>query len=383
MIKNTIYMFFIAVLAAAFSAHAEDVVSEDFLLGNNVGTIKAPEAEEETPDAKLAEKPIDEEAGASFWTLIKKPLALFKSTATDEIIGADGKKETFLEKSIRQANEGRLDDQLNLGYMYLYGTNGVEQNVEKSFLYYKMAAAQNDPVALNNLGSLYFSGIGTEVNTKKALKLFLQAAELGNDNAAVNLAFIYLTGGNKDMERNQKAIALFERAAEQGNNIAKFMLGYAYYRGFFVKQDYAKAYKLIRATASENVRLDEAQIMLGQMLISGKGTVQNYQNGVSTLRLAVSQGNPEAMMLVAQISTEGQKVPQNLILAHALYNIAASMGIKQAAIYRDAIGKKLKLQQLSQAQTQAEEFKAEPSELTTYVHQAFGPNIRKYIDYNM
>ena len=53
-------MFFIAVLAAAFSAHAEDVVSEDFLLGNNVGTIKAPEAEEETPDAKLAEKPIDE-----------------------------------------------------------------------------------------------------------------------------------------------------------------------------------------------------------------------------------------------------------------------------------------------------------------------------------
>ena len=298
-------------------------------------------------------------------------------------LGPDGKKETFLEKSIRQANEGRLDDQLNLGYMYLYGTNGVEQNVEKSFLYYKMAAAQNDPVALNNLGSLYFSGIGTEVNTKKALKLFLQAAELGNDNAAVNLAFIYLTGGNKDMERNQKAIALFERAAEQGNNIAKFMLGYAYYRGFFVKQDYAKAYKLIRATASENVRLDEAQIMLGQMLISGKGTVQNYQNGVSTLRLAVSQGNPEAMMLVAQISTEGQKVPQNLILAHALYNIAASMGIKQAAIYRDAIGKKLKLQQLSQAQTQAEEFKAEPSELTTYVHQAFGPNIRKYIDYNM
>ncbi len=56
-----------------------------------------------------------------------------------------------------------------------------------------MAAAQGDNIAINNLGSLYFSGIGTEKNFTKAAQLFEQAAQLGNTEAAVNLAFIYLT----------------------------------------------------------------------------------------------------------------------------------------------------------------------------------------------
>ena len=73
---------------------------------------------------------------------------------------------------------------MNLAYMYLYGTNGVQKDYSKAFEYYQMAAEQNNPIALNNLGSLYFNGIGTNPDVQKAVALFTKAAELGNDNAA-------------------------------------------------------------------------------------------------------------------------------------------------------------------------------------------------------
>ena len=70
-----------------------------------------------------------------------------------------------------------------------------------------MAAAQNDPIAVNNLGSLYFSGIGTEKNFTKAAQLFDKASKLGNTEAAVNLAFIYLTK-NSSLNNPREAIQL-------------------------------------------------------------------------------------------------------------------------------------------------------------------------------
>ena len=62
----------------------------------------------------------------------------------------------------RLAEEGDVDACLTLGYMYLYGENGVARDPERAFKYYSMAAAQEDKIAVNNLGSLYYSGIGTE-----------------------------------------------------------------------------------------------------------------------------------------------------------------------------------------------------------------------------
>ena len=69
-------------------------------------------------------------------------------------------KESFVERVTRQAEEGDVNSQLTLGYMYLYGENGVSKDYEKAFRYYSMAAAQNDSIAVNNVGSLYYSGIG-------------------------------------------------------------------------------------------------------------------------------------------------------------------------------------------------------------------------------
>ena len=370
-------------LAANSYAQAVDLFDDDSLntpSKNEPNAPQKPQALYEKSESAQNADAADENSG--MLSFIKKPISLLFS-ADDKVAAPDGKEETFLEKSIRQANEGKLEDQMNLAYMYLYGTNGVKQDFAKAFDYYQMAAGQNDPIALNNLGSLYFNGIGTEANAKKAIEMFSKAAELGNDNAATNLAFIYLKGGVKDPARNKIAMNLFKKAAESGNNVAKFMTGYAYYIGFVWEQNYDEAFKLIRSAAGKDSNLDEAQLVLADMYIKGQGTVQNFNKGIAACRAAVNQGNSEAYMKLARIYTEGKITPPNPLMAHSLYNIAAVLDEPKAAEYRDKIGASLQLDQLLQAQNDAQNFKPNPSELTTYVRQTFGFDVRSYIDMNI
>ena len=366
----------------AISANAQTVELFDDGVLENTAKTEATQQEkiqnlEETPQNDNTKE--NEEGLLSF---ITKPLSLFFS-ANDKIKTPDGKEETFLEKSTRQALEGKLEDQMNLAYMYLYGTNGVQQDFNKAFEYYQMAAKQNDPIALNNLGSLYFNGIGVEKDNRTALTLFQKAADLGNDNAATNLAFIYLKGGVKDPVRNKIAMDLFQKAAQSGNNIAKFMLGYAYYIGFVYQQNFDQAFKLVKSAANGDSNIDEAQIVLAEMYLNGKGTVQNYTKGIVAYRAAVNQGNSEAYMKLAQIYQEGKITPQNLIMAHSLYNIASVQEETDAAKKRDKIGEKLKLEELLKAQADAQNFQPHPSELTKYIRKTFGFDIRSYIDMNV
>jgi len=350
------------------------------------------------------EKQVADDRGAfSFlnFSFIKKPLSFFSSdekkkqdeqqnealkneqvqngdSTAETPQGEPQKEETPLEKSVRLAESGDVENALGLGYMYLYGQNGVETDYVKAFHFYELAAKQNNVIALNNLGSLYFNGIGTEVDYAKAAELFKAAAELGSEDAAVNLAFIYLS--SKQEAYIEPAMALFEQAANAGNNTAKFMLGYAYYQGVGVEKNYYDAVNLIRDAA--NAGFDEAQYTFATIYVSGKGIAQNYGNAVKYYRMAIGQGNVQAMMDLAEILTEGKMYPQNLVQAHILYNIASVYGVKQATEYRDALEKSLKLEELLEAQNAAENYHENPSELTQYIRQTFGSNVRQYIDDN-
>ena len=161
----------------------------------------------------------------------------------DKELEKEAKKnqESILDMLTRKAAEGNVDAQLSLGYMYLYGdaSHDVKQDYKKSFDYYSMAAAQGDSIAINNLGSLYYSGIGVEKNMEKAAELFAVAADKGNEESALNLAFLYLSGNGVSND-NRKAMDYFVQSAQKGNLVAKFMLGYAYYRGFVVPQDFKR-----------------------------------------------------------------------------------------------------------------------------------------------
>lgn len=291
----------------------------------------------------------------------------------------DEKTESFVQRITRQAEEGDVNAQLMLGYMYLYGEEGIDIDYNKAFRYYSMAAAQKDNVAINNLGSLYYSGIGTEKDYLKAATLFDEASKLGNVEASVNLAFIYLSGSNVG-KNSRAAMELFKQAADKGNPTAKFMLGYAYYKGFIYPQDYGKAVKLIREAA--NAEYSEAQYVLAEMYLNGYGITQNYGNAVKFLRLAVNQGNVNAMTELGDILALGTAYPKDIYRAHVLFNIAAVRGAPKASEKRDALAKVMKIEELLQAQAEAEKYVEQPSALTSYIKQTFGSDIRNYIDEN-
>ena len=279
----------------------------------------------------------------------------------------------------RLGEEGDVDACLTLGYMYLYGQNGVKQDQEKAFRYYSMAAAQEDKIAVNNLGSLYYSGIGTPKDVVKAMQLFDKAAKLGNSEAAINLAFICLTSNRKTIS-DERIVELLQQAAEGGNITAQYMTGYAYYRGFVLEKNFKKAFDLMKMAA---VSYDEAQYELAQRYINAEGTPRNYGNAVKYLSQAAKQGNVEAMMDLGNILAAGTSYQKNEYEAYIWFNIASVYGIEGAAEKRDILEKILKIEEVLQAQSAAESFKEKPSEMTQYIRQTFGKNLGKYIDDRM
>jgi len=374
-------LFFSLLIFSAVSAQANDVSLID-LFG------EAPKKEESKPAPKKETKPaaktseektkVDEEGVFSFlnFSFLR---SRSKETPGELTRGRDEPQESFVERMTRLAEEGDLEAALTLGYMFLYGENGVEPDAQKAFKYYSMAASMDDKVAINNLGSLYFSGIGTEKNVLRAVQMFEKAAKLGNNEAAVNLAFIYLTTPNINTVKH-RIIELFSQAAEGGNVTAQYMLGYSYYRGFGVNKDDKRAFELINLAAKS---FDEAQYHLARMYMNAEGTPRNYGNAVRNLAAAANQGNIEAMLTLGNILAAGVSYPKNEYEAYIWFNIASVHNARGAAEKRDILENILKIDEVLQAQTAAENFREKPTEITNYIRQTFGHNIGGFIDSSM
>ncbi len=352
---NKLFIFMLLLGAAPAHAGEEAVVSlfED-----------APEA--------VATKPAAEEQEDGLFSFLN-----FKLPENVLSNKADKKKHpATIEDTIKLADKGNLEAQLLLGYSYLYGENGLQPDYDKAFEYYGKAALQNDATGLNNLGSLYYSGTGVARNPAKAAILFAKAADLGNAEAAVNIGFMHISGNGAKQDK-AAALNYFEKAAATDSPAAKFMIGYAYYTGVGRPLNYVKAAPLIKSAADAG--LDEAQLILADIYIYGKGFPQNYNNAVKYLRLSASQGNTAAMMQLADILVEGEKYNKDIDFAHVLYNLAAVRGVTGAPAKRQAVESKMKINDILQAQTQAENFVEKPSAFTSYIRQTFGTNIRSFI----
>lgn len=289
----------------------------------------------------------------------------------------DEPKESYEERMTRLAEEGDVDACLTLGYMYLYGEGGMQSDSEKAFKYYSMAADKGDKIAMNNLGSLYYSGIGTKKDVRQAIKLFDDAAKLGNNEAAVNLAFIYLTSGATDNPTVKSTVVkLFNQAANGDNITAQYMMGMIYYNGFGIAKNDDKAFQMLRKAASQ---YDEAQYQLALRYMNAEGTPRNYGNAVANLIKAAKQGHIPSMLWLGDILAAGTSFPKNEYEAYVWYNIASVYDAKNASEKRDMLEGKLKIEEVLQAQATAEKFKTQPTAITDYVHRTFGVNLAEYV----
>ena len=288
-----------------------------------------------------------------------------------------------LEELKASAEQGDIEAILDLGYRHLYGVNGVKIDYKQAFYYYNLASEKNNPVALNNMGSLYFNGIGVEADYDKAIDYFKKAIKQGSSDAALNLAVIYLGSNTKHKKQEdlEYSFDLLNQAAKSSNIYAQYLLGYAHYIGFIVDQNYQKAFSYIKKAADN--QYDEAQFMLAHFYIEGKGVTRNYTNAVIYLKQASNQGHKDAIIKLADIYSEGVIYTRNIKEAHILYNIASVIGSKYAEQRRDELEKKLKIEDLLEVQLNAEKMKLTPSSQTTFARKTFGNSLKAYIDMNI
>ena len=286
-------------------------------------------------------------------------------------------KDNSISAVSRRAENGDIAAQLQLGYIYLYGQEGLNPDYEKAFYYYDLAAKQNDMIGLNNLATLYYNGVGVKRSPHKAAALFAQAAKLGNADAATNLGFMYISGFGiaRDSVKGQEYL---EQAADKGNVLAGFMTGYAYYKGINRSINYHKAAPLIKKAADDG--LDEAQLVIADIYMKGLGYPRNYNAAVNYLLKAYSQGSIAAMMLLGDIYSGKTKYPADPLGAYVMYSLASVRGIAQAAEKLQILESQLDIEKVSQAQEQTANYVEKPSKLTTYVKQTYGNNLRRFLN---
>ena len=103
MAKSEYLWSFYLVIGLIHPVCAADVMSEDLLLGTSVGSSVT-----ET-ESKAEDKSEKNSTVSKVTSFITKPLSLLFS-ANDEVETEEGKKETYLERATRQAEEGKIED---------------------------------------------------------------------------------------------------------------------------------------------------------------------------------------------------------------------------------------------------------------------------------
>ena len=80
-------------------------------------------------------------------------------------------QQAAFQKVLQEAENGDVDAQSNLAFMYLLGKDGVEIDGEKAIYWFKKAAEQGDMGSIVQLGSMYRNGVekaGIKKNEKEA-----------------------------------------------------------------------------------------------------------------------------------------------------------------------------------------------------------------------
>jgi|GEM_PF-3806450 len=140
-----------------------------------------------------------------------------------------------LELLTRSADAGYVVAILELGRMYVAG-DGVIQNKETAFSWYKKAADKGDPVGEYKIGMMYLRGRGVRRSYDEAAAWLKKAADQGYPRAQTNYGSLHLAGLGVDQDFVE-AVAWFRKAAERNYGEAQYLMGVAYEFGEGVAQD--------------------------------------------------------------------------------------------------------------------------------------------------
>jgi TPR repeat protein len=160
----------------------------------------------------------------------------------------------------------------------------------------------------------------------------------------------FTEGANAYNARNY-ALALKEITplAKAGNADAQHLLGLMYYMGRGVQRDYKQAFQWHQKAALQGKA--DAQYVIGAMYYTGNSVPQDQKQAVAWFRKAAEQGHAEAqhaLGLMYRYHVAG--MPQDVVIAYMLWNLAAANGSANATEQRASVARQMTQEQIEEAQ---------------------------------
>ena len=227
---------------------------------------------------------------------------------------------------------------------------------------------KGDDVAMNILGSWYYSGQNVQQDYKEAVKWFSKSAEKGNMFGIGNFAMCFQTG-NGITKDSVMAVKLYKKAfglgntdlvkqhetlAKKGNVFSAMLMADSYTHGDGVVRDPAKALEMMKyasdagstdgqvkyAMACMNSKNYGAAAPIfeklaaknhptgiyytGYLLFKGMGVVQNKSKGLQYLAKAANLNMPNANYYLGKAYLEGDGVEKDVMKAVGLLQKSTS-----------------------------------------------------------
>ncbi len=135
----------------------------------------------------------------------------------------------------------------------------------------------------------------------------------------------------------------FRLSAEQGNADAQFSVGFLYYTGRGVPKDHAEAERWYRLAAEQGEV--GAQLSLALMYSD-----QDDPEAIHWYKLAAEQGDDVAQYNLAVKLIKGDGVPQNMALAHTLFDLSAAQGNGDAQRHKEKLMALMTREQIAESQ---------------------------------
>lgn len=144
--------------------------------------------------------------------------------------------------------------------------------------------------------------------------------------------------------------------AKAGHADAQHLLGLMYYMGRGVERDYKQAFTWHHKAAQQGKA--DAQYVVGAMYYTGNAVPLDQKQAVTWFRKAAEQGHAEAqhaLGLMYRYHVAG--MPQDVVLAYMLWNLAAANGNANATEQRAAVSRQMTQEQIEEAQALSRNWK--------------------------
>ena len=203
------------------------------------------------------------------------------------------------------------------------------EDLKAAAYWYEKAAGSGDPLAQNEIGYFYQTGVGVSADPVRAAHWFQLAAAGGFLDAKVNLGVAYMWGTG--VAQNQHlAQQLIREAANKGSAIGATYLGDMYNFGVGVRQDQAAAEGWYEKGAKLHNQL--AAFRMGTILSRPYDHPRDLQRATALLRESASAGFVPAMHGLALILVNHPELKTSPNEALALLDQAAAAGTWRASV---------------------------------------------------